>query len=205
MRYKYPVADKLLHKSRRNVLEFVKEKLRTEYMTCWLSCSAYITTLWNNVSGAMLTCTTLPNNRQRAHAAKGYRDREKLGDGTSAESDAHLNFPRDFFNIPNVCSKCQKESKTDREREQSQEKDDKEEIEGCGEVILHIEGKVCVRNCLVNAPSAAPGKRNKGQTKLPEKEKKHPFANSIQITVPFKSLGIRVKISFCAFFIFPAN
>ncbi len=45
----------------------------------------------------------MPKNRQRAHAAKGYRDREKLGDGTSAESDAHLNFPRDFFNIPNVC------------------------------------------------------------------------------------------------------
>jgi hypothetical protein len=83
----------------------------------------------------MLTCTyNLANNRQRAHAAKGYHDREKLGDGTSAESDAHLNFPRDFFNIPNVCVCAPNVRKKARqtERGQSQEKDDKEEIEGCG-------------------------------------------------------------------------
>ncbi len=62
----------------------------------------------------MLTCTTLPNNRQRAHAAKGYRDREKLGAGTL---DAHLNFPRNFFDIPNVCTNQMSERKQDRQKE----------------------------------------------------------------------------------------
>jgi hypothetical protein len=64
----------------------------------------------------MLTCTTLPNNRQRAHAAKGYRDREKLGDGTSAESDAHLNFLRDFSTFQTCAPNVSKEARqTDRE------------------------------------------------------------------------------------------
>jgi hypothetical protein len=106
----------------------------------------------------MLTCTTLPNNRQRAHAAKGYRDREKLRDGTSAESDAHLNFPRDFSTFQTCAANVRKKARQT-EREESQEKDEKEEIEGCGEVIFkEVRRRFACENCLVSAPSAAQGK-----------------------------------------------
>ncbi len=127
--------------------------------------------LEQRIRNPLLTCTsTTLRTTGKGHTQQKVPVIVKNLDGTSAESDAHLNFPRDFFNIPNVCvcAKCQKESKKDRQKK------DNEEIEGCGgSHFKEIRRRfACVWNCLVSAPSATPIAKNeyrKFETNIPRK------------------------------------